>query len=86
MKNIAQLDRKYSLYGFPKLHKFNTQLRPMISMVGSAQHSFAKWLADILEPVVQLYSQHGISDSFTFSHQIHIYPFLPIMHSLAPFR
>ena len=39
-------------------------------MIGSAQHSLTKWLANILTPVVQLHSQHCISDSFTFANQI----------------
>ena len=39
-------------------------------MVSSAQHRFAKWLADILEPVTQLYPQHCISGLFIFENQI----------------
>ena len=69
--------QRQRLYGLPKIHKLNTPLRPILSMVSSVQHSLAKWLADILEPVLQLHSQHCISDSFTFINQIHntyIYP------------
>ena len=37
-------------------------------MVDTAQHSLAKGLTDILEPVVQLHAQRCISDSFIFAY------------------
>ena len=58
----------------PKIHKQNIPLWPILSIVGSAQHRLAKWLADILEPVLKFYSQHCISDSFTFANQIQNIP------------
>ena len=39
-------------------------------MVDSAQHHIAKWLTEILKPVIQFYSQYCIGDSFTFANQI----------------
>ena len=36
-------------------------------MIGSAQHSLAKWLTSILDPVLLLYSTNCIQDSFTFA-------------------
>eukprot|EP00794_Sanderia_malayensis_P010538 gene10538-11650_t len=58
------------MYGLPKTHKPNIPLRPILSMVGSAQHQLAKWLSEVLEPVLNLYSDNCISDSFTFANFI----------------
>ena len=55
------------MYGLPKTHKQSIPLRPILSMVGSAQHQLAKWLSEVLEPVLHLYSENCISDSFTFA-------------------
>ena len=35
-------------------------------MIGSSQHELAKWLAEILAPVLKVYSSHCVKDSFTF--------------------
>ena len=58
------------MYGLPKIHKVGTPLRPILSMVNSAQHALAKWLASLLQPVLDEYSSFCIKDSFTFSDQI----------------
>ncbi len=58
------------MYGLPKTHKPNVPLRPILSMVGSAQHELAKWLSEILAPVLELYSKNCISDSFSFANVI----------------
>ena len=55
------------MYGLPKIHKPNVPLRPILSMIGSAQHELAKWLSAVLDPVLQKYSKHCIKDSFTFA-------------------
>ena len=55
------------LYGLPKIHKAGTPLRPILSMIGSAQHELAKWLTTILKPVLEHYSTYCIRDSFTFA-------------------
>lgn len=55
------------LYGLPKIHKDGVPLRPILSMIGSSQHKVAKWLAIMLQPVLQRYSTFCIKDSFTFS-------------------
>ena len=44
----------------------NVPLRPILSMVGSAQHKLAKFLNFVLEPVTKKFSRHTIKDSFTF--------------------
>ena len=43
------------IYGLPKTHKENIPLRPILSMIGSSQQEPAKWLAEILVPVLKLY-------------------------------
>ena len=55
------------MYGLPKIHKPNVPLRPILSMIGSAQHELAKWLSEVLDPVLQKYSKQCIKDSFTFA-------------------
>ena len=44
------------MYGLPKTHKENIPLRPILSMIGSSQYELAKWLAEIVVPVLKLYS------------------------------
>ena len=40
-----------TMYGLPKTHKHGVPLRPILSMVGSFNHSFVKWLGRKLEPL-----------------------------------
>ena len=42
------------MYGLPKIHKQNAPCRPILSMIGSAQHELAKFLAALLQPVLNL--------------------------------
>ena len=58
------------MHGLPKTHKENIPLRPILSLIGSSQHELAKWLAEILVPVLKLYSSHCVKDSFTFANSI----------------
>ena len=58
------------MYGVPKVHKEGAPLRPILAMVGSAQHATAQWLAQLLKPVVEKYSRYVIKDSFQFSELI----------------
>ena len=62
------------LYGLPKTHKTGTPLRPILSLVGSAEHSLAKFLNTLLEPVTMRFSDHTIKDSFTFANFIRTTP------------
>ena len=55
------------MYGLPKIHKPGIPLRPILSMWHSAQHSLAKWLVDVLNPVLDFYSVCCVKNSFTFS-------------------
>ena len=36
-------------------------------MTGSSHHELGKWLAGLLQPVLERFSSHCISDSFTFA-------------------
>ena len=55
------------MYGLPKVHKPKAiPLRPILSMVGSAQHELARWLAEVIRPVLQRYSANTVKDSFSF--------------------
>ena len=54
------------MYGLPKTHKEGTPLRPIRSMTGSSHYELGKWLAGLLQPVLERFSSHCISDSFTF--------------------
>ena len=55
------------MYGLPKTHKGGTPLRPILSMTGSSHHELGKWLAGLLQLVLERFSSHCISDSFTFA-------------------
>ena len=55
------------MYGLPKTHKEGTPLRLKLSMTGSSHHEPGKWLASLLQSVLERFSSHCISDSFTFA-------------------
>ena len=55
------------MYGLPKIHKLGIPLCPILAMCHSAQHSLAKWLVEVLNPVLEFYSGCCVKDSFTFS-------------------
>ena len=55
------------MYSLPKAHKKGTPVRPILSMTGSSHHELGKWLAGLLQPVLERFSSHCISDSFTFA-------------------
>ena len=61
------------MYGVPKTHKEGTPLRPILSMVNAPQHEMVKWLAPLLEPVLEKYSTHTIKDTFEFCGNIQRY-------------
>ena len=59
------------MYGLPKIHKPEPfPLRPVLSMVGSAHHELARWLAELLKPVLEHYSTHTVKDSFQFCDEL----------------
>lgn len=67
------------LYGLPKIHKTGVPLRPILSMIGSAQHQLAKWLSKVLQPVLEHYSKYCVRDSFSFA--THVRNLTNINHS-----
>ena len=58
------------MYGLPKIHKENIPRRPILSMVRSAQHELAKWLGEVLQPVLDSLSHFVVKDSFIFAESI----------------
>ena len=53
--------------GLPKVHKPKPiPLRPILSMAGSAEHELARWLAEVIRPVLNRYSSNVVKDSFSF--------------------
>ena len=58
------------LYGLPKVHKKELPLRPILSTVASFHHALAKYLAAVIDPVLQFYSKNCIKDSFTFAKEM----------------
>ena len=58
------------MYGVPKTHKAGTPLRPILSMINAPQHELAKWLTEILQPVLQKYSRHLLKDTFEFCEHV----------------
>ena len=62
--------QRSQMYGLPKTHKPNVPLRPILSMTGSAHHELSKWLASLLQSVLERFTAHCISDSFKFGDYI----------------
>ena len=58
------------LYGLPKVHKKEVPLQTILYMAGSSQHALEKYLAAVIDPVLQLYSSNSIKDSFTFTKEM----------------
>ena len=55
------------IYGLPKAHNEGTPLCPILSMTCLSHHKLGKRLAGLLQPVLEQFSSHCISDSFTFA-------------------
>ena len=53
--------------GLPKTHKKGAPLRLILSMTDSSHYKLGKWLAGLLQPVLERFSSHCISDLFTFA-------------------
>ena len=45
-------------------------MRPILSMIQSTQHETAKWLAELLQPVLSKFSKFVVKDSFEFKDTI----------------
>jgi hypothetical protein len=57
------------LYGLPKIHKDGCPLRPIISAVGTYNYKLAKFLVEILSPLLEK-DEHTIKDTFDFVNKI----------------
>ena len=56
------------LYGLPKIHKVGTPIRPIISAVKTYNYELAKYLDQILKPVVN--SEYMLKDTFDFVNKV----------------
>ena len=61
------------IYGLPKIHKLtsgskNPPLRPIVSSLGTYNYNLAKYLNEMLTPLVP--TRHSITDSFTFVEEV----------------
>ena len=61
------------IYGLPKIHKPNVPLRPIISCVGSPCHHLAKYLAEVINPLVGKTASY-VKNSKDFAESIRGYP------------
>ena len=62
-----------TIYGLPKIHKMlfdsnDFSLRPIISSIGTYSYNLAKFLNELLDPVIL--KEHCTKDSFSFSEEI----------------
>ena len=55
------------MYSLLKTHKEGTPLCPILSMTGLSHHELGKWLAGLLQPMLEQFSSHCISDLFMFA-------------------
>ena len=62
--------QKPQIYGLSKTHKPKVPLRPILSITDSAHHELSKWLASLLQPVLDRYTIHCSSYSLTFADYI----------------
>ena len=54
------------MYGLPKLHKDGIPVRPIVSMTNSAYEPTSKWLAHVLKPVEEFFTERCVKDAFEF--------------------
>ena len=53
------------LYGLPKVHKDGMPMRPVLSMIQTAQYKIAKFLDKLIKPLIK--SNFECKDSFEFA-------------------
>ena len=61
------------IYGTPKIHKFSSsdsfpKLRPIVSSIGTFNYNLARFLCDLLSPLVP--NDYSCKDTFSFVSQI----------------
>ena len=57
-KLYPTVDRPTRFYGLPKVHKANSPLRPIVSSIGAITYDSAKYLVNILSPLVGKTEHH----------------------------
>ena len=57
------------MYGLPKIHKDNVPIRPIISAIGTYNYRLAKYLTEILTPLVST-GNRILKDSFDFVNRV----------------
>jgi len=57
------------MYGLPKIHKNNAPLRPIISAIGTYNYKLAKYLVEILTPLLED-SCYILKDTFDFVNRV----------------
>ena len=62
-------DQPPRFYGVPKTHKINMPLRPIVSTIGSITYETAKYLAEVLSPLVGQTKSH-VKNSKDFAESI----------------
>ena len=72
-KKIYTCGSKTAIYGLPKTHKMlfdsdDFSLRPIISSIGTYNYNLAKFLTELLDPVIS--KEHCAKDSFSFCEEI----------------
>ena len=60
------------MHGLAKIYKWNVPCRPILSMIESSQHEFAKFFVALLKPGFELYSTNCIHNSFSFAKMIQL--------------
>ena len=58
------------MHGLPKGYQKDIPLCPILSMIGSVQHKLAKFLINLFQPVLQLFTSNCAKDSFSFAAKI----------------
>ena len=58
------------LYGLPKIHKTGIPMRPVPDMINSPFHCTAKWLAQLLKPILQQLTIYTLKDSFHLAERL----------------
>ena len=57
-KLYPTVDQPPRFYGLPKVHKNNIPLRPIVSSIGTITYECAKYLADVLSPLMGKTEHH----------------------------
>ena len=68
-KLYPTVDQPPRFYGLPKVHKNNAPLRPIVSSIGTITYECAKYLADVLSPLMGK-TEHHVKKSKEFAEYV----------------